>query len=93
MKKIEIDEAWKIITPLCRDLEELINKGYLFFIDGEYDEKNGIYNIYLESKKIHIASRGLRDSIGDIEYYNNYLRIGFRSGGKPANVFINLLKV
>lgn len=86
-----MDEAWQIIDPLCRELDELIKNDCLFFMKGEYDENNRMYNIYLDSKKIHIASRGLRDSIGDIEYNNNHLRIGFRSGGKPANVFINLV--
>jgi len=88
---MEMEEAWKIINPLCRELNELINDGSLFFIKGQFDEINGMYNIYLNSKKIHISSRGLRDSIGDIEYHNNRLRIGFRSNGIPANIFIDLI--
>ena len=37
---------------------------------------NGTYKINLKCSRIHLASRGFKDSIGDIEYEEGNIRIG-----------------
>jgi hypothetical protein len=44
----------------------------------------------IKSNHLHFASRGLRDSIGDVAYEDGHLRIGLRSGGIPLNIFVQL---
>jgi hypothetical protein len=40
---------------------------------------------------LHFASRGFKDSIGDVEYGEGKLRIGLRANGMPGNIFIELV--
>jgi hypothetical protein len=81
------EEAWNFIRPVCRELDELVNlrkvKSYLAFI-----VKEKVHMIYLKCSKIHLSSRGIFDTIGDIEYQNNKLRIGFSSNKIPLNLII-----
>ena len=84
-------EAWKILLPVCRELFELVNAGALQFISASYNEGIGICKINLKSTHIHLASRGLRDSIGDVEYSQGKTRIGLRANGIPVNIFIELI--
>jgi hypothetical protein len=84
------EEAWILIKPICRELYELINSGEVKFLDGSHNEKDGSYKIYLKCSKIHLASRGLFDKIGDIEYQNKKLRIGLRSNKIPLNIIIEV---
>lgn len=85
------EEAWNMIKPICRELYELINSGEVQFLDGSNNEKDGSYKIYLKCSKIHLASRGIFDNIGDIEYQNKRLRIGLRSNKIPLNLIIDIL--
>ncbi|MEO9294860.1 MAG: hypothetical protein ABI347_04590 [Nitrososphaera sp.] len=82
-------EAWEIIKPVCRELFELTNEKMVRFVSGT-ESDNGTYLINLKSSRIHLASRGFRDSIGDIEYRDGSLRIGLRANGRPGNIFISL---
>ena len=52
---------------------------------------NGTYKINLKCSRIHLASRGFKDSIGDIEYEEGNIRIGLRANGVPANLLIELI--
>jgi hypothetical protein len=45
----------------------------------------------LKSSHIHLASRGLKDSIGDVEYGQGKMRIGLRVNGIPVNIFVDLI--
>jgi hypothetical protein len=47
--------------------------------------------INLKSSHIHLASRGLKDSIGDVEYCQGKMRIGLRANGIPVNIFVDLI--
>ena len=85
------EEAWSLIKPICRELHELIKTGQVRFLDGSHNEKDGSYKIYLKCSKIHLASRGIFDTIGDIEYENNRIRIGLRSNKMPLNLVIEIL--
>jgi hypothetical protein len=85
------EEAWKMLKPICRELYELINLGEIQFLDGSHNEKDGSYKIYLKCSKIHLASRGIFDNIGDIEYQNNRLRVGLRSNKVPLNLIIEII--
>jgi hypothetical protein len=67
-KSISQKEAWEIIKPVCRELYELANTGKYTVASGIYNESNGMYKINLRCSRIHLASRGFKDSIGDIEY-------------------------
>lgn len=82
------EEAWNFIRPVCRELDELVNlrkvKSYLAFI---VKEKVHIRFI-LSAAKFIFHSRGIFDKIGDIEYQNNKLRIGFSSNKIPLNLII-----
>lgn len=90
-KSISQKEAWEIITPVCRELYDLVNAGNIQFASGIYNESNGTYKINLKCSRIHLASRGFKDSIGDIEYEEGNIRIGLRANGIPANLFIELI--
>jgi hypothetical protein len=50
-----------------------------------------MYKINLKCSRLHFASRGFKDSIGDIEYEQGNIRIGLRANGIPANLFIELI--
>jgi hypothetical protein len=90
-KFISQQEAWEIIKPVCRELYDLANAGNIQFASGIYNENNGIYKINLKCNRLHFASRGFKDSIGDIEYEAGNIRIGMRANGIPANLFIELI--
>lgn len=81
-------EAWDTLKPVCRDLFELVNENMLCFVSAS--ESNGAFSIQLKSSRLHFASRGFKDSIGDVEYVDGKLRIGLRANGRPGNVFIDL---
>ena len=83
-------EAWIIIKPICRELDELRNEGHLIFLSGLQNENDGTYKINLRSNHLHFASRGLKDSIGDISYETGRIRIGMRANGIPINIFVEL---
>lgn len=89
-KEIAETEAWNIIKPICRELDELINNGNLKFLSGLQNENDGTYKINLRSNHLHFASRGLKDSIGDISYEAGKIRIGMRANGIPINIFVEL---
>jgi hypothetical protein len=89
-KSISEKEAWEIIKPVCRELYDLTNAGNIQFASGSYNESNEMYKINLKCSRIHLASRGFKDSIGDIEYQQGNIRIGLRTNGIPANLFIEL---
>ena len=84
------EEAWDVIKPICRELDELRNEGQIQFLSGLYNENDGIYKINLRSNHLHFASRGLKDSIGDISYEAGRIRIGMRANGIPINIFVEL---
>ena len=90
-KPISQKEAWEIIKPVCRELYDLTNAGNIHFASGSYNESNEMYKINLKCSRIHLASRGFKDSIGDIEYEQGNIRIGLRANGIPANLFIELI--
>lgn len=69
-------------------MDELVDLGKVKFLYGFHSEREGSYNIYLKCSKIHLSSRGIFDKIGDIEYQNNKLRIGFSSNKIPLNLII-----
>ena len=83
-------EAWNIIKPICRELDELINEGHMQFLSGLHNENDGTYKINLRSNHLHFASRGLKDSIGDTSYETGRIRIGMRANGIPINIFVEL---
>ncbi|HEU5461224.1 MAG TPA: hypothetical protein VFU79_03020 [Nitrososphaeraceae archaeon] len=60
-------------------MDELVILGKVHFLSGFHNEREGSYKIYLKYTKIHLSSRGIFDKVGDIEYHNKKLRIGFRS--------------
>ena len=90
-KSISEKEAWDIIKPVCRELCDLTRAGNIQFVSGSYNESNGMYKINLKCSRLHFASRGFKDSIGDIEYEQGNIRIGLRANGIPANLFIELI--
>jgi len=90
-ESISQKQAWEIIKPVCRELYDLVNAGNIQFASGIYNESNGTYKINLKCNRIHLASRGFKDSIGDIEYEEGNIRIGLRANGIPANLFIELI--
>lgn len=75
-KDLTSEEAWKIVNPVCRELFELVNDGSVQFVSATYNEGIGTYKINLKSSHIHLASRGLKDSIGDVGYGQGKMRIG-----------------
>ena len=90
-KSISEKEAWDIIKPVCRELYELVNEGNIQFESGTYNEGDGTYKVNLKCSRIHLASRGFKDNIGDIEYKQGNIRIGLRANGVPANLFVELM--
>lgn len=90
-KELNESEAWEVIKPVCRELYELTNGGNVQFISGVFNQENGTCTIYLKCNRIHLASRGFRDSIGDIEYEPGKIRVGLRANGVPVNIFAELL--
>jgi hypothetical protein len=84
------EEAWNIIKPICRELDELRNEDHIQFLTGLHNESDGTYKINLRSNHLHFASRGLKDSIGDISYETGRIRIGMRANGIPINIFVEL---
>lgn len=91
MSKELIDkEAWEIIKPICRELYELVDKGHVQFLSGLLNQKDGTYKINLKSNHLHFASRGLKDSIGDVQYETGRIRLGIRANGIPINIFVEL---
>jgi len=89
-KELLEEEAWNIIKPICRELDELRNEDHIQFLSGLHNEKDGTYKINLRSNHLHFASRGLKDSIGDISYETGIIRIGMRANGIPINIFVEL---
>ncbi|TVP39091.1 hypothetical protein [Candidatus Nitrosocosmicus arcticus] len=89
-KELFEEEAWNIIKPICRELDELRNEDHIQFLSGLHNEKDGTYKITLRSNHLHFASRGLKDSIGDISYETGRIRIGMRANGIPINIFVEL---
>lgn len=83
-------EAWEIIKPICRELYELVDKGHVKFLSGLLNEKDGTYKINIKSNHLHFASRGLKDSIGDVQYDAGRIRLGVRANGIPVNIFVEL---
>jgi hypothetical protein len=90
-KELDESQAWEIVKPVCRELYDLANGGNIQFISGVFNQENGTYTINLKCNRIHLASRGFRDSIGDIEYEPGKIRIGLRANGVPVNLFAELL--
>jgi hypothetical protein len=37
-KDLTQEEAWKIMLPICRELLELVDGGYLQFVSANYNE-------------------------------------------------------
>ena len=89
-KDLTEKESWEILKPICRELYDLVNGGNIQFVSGSHNENNGTYKINLKSNRLHFASRGIKDSIGDVEYEQGKIRIGLRTNGIPANVFVEL---
>lgn len=90
-KSISQDEVIEILKPICREIDDFINKKNIQFESGIYNETNGTYNITLKVNKLHFASRGIRDSIGDIQYEHKKIKIGLRIKGIPTNIHIDLI--
>jgi hypothetical protein len=80
-KPISEKEAWDIIKSVCRELYDLTNAGNIQVASGSYNESNGMYKINLKCSRIHLASRGFKGSIGDIEYQQGNTRIDLRANG------------
>ena len=87
-REIAEAEAWEIVKPVCRELFELVNEKMVQFVSAT--ERNGAFVINLKSSRIHLASRGFKDSIGDVEYGDGKLRIGLRANGRPGNIIVEL---
>lgn len=88
-KELSEAQAWEIINPVCRELFELVNEKMVRFVSAT-ESDSGTYAINLKSSRIHLASRGFKDSIGDVEYGEGKMRIGLRANGRPGNIFIDL---
>ncbi len=89
-KEITETEAWDIIKPVCRELFELVNEKMVNFVSAT-ENSDGSFRINLKSSRIHLASRGFKDSIGDIEYGAGKIRVGLRAGGRPGMILIELI--
>lgn len=88
-KIIPEPEAWNIIKPVCRELFELVNEKMVSLISAT-ENSDGSFLINLKSRRIHLASRGFKDSIGDFEYGDGKIRVGLRANGRPGNILIEL---
>ena len=84
-------ESFEIIKPICRELYELKEKDHIQFVSGTLNESNGTYKINIKSNRLHFATRGLKNSIGDLEYENGKIRVGIRANNIPVNVFVDLI--
>ena len=89
-KEIAEEQAWNIIKPVCRELFELVNEKMVTFVSAA-ENNDGSFMINLKSSRSHLASRGFKDSIGDVEYGDGKMRIGLRANGRPGNVAIELI--
>ena len=89
LRDLSEKETWEILKPVCRELYELFDEKHIEFINGKHNENNGTYRVELKCKKMHFASRGIRDSIADIEYNRRKIRIGLRANGIPVNIFVD----
>jgi hypothetical protein len=89
-KEITETQAWDIVKPVCRELYELVNEKMVTFVSATEND-NGSFMINLKSSRIHLASRGFKDSIGDVEYGGGKMRIGLRANGRPGNISIELI--
>lgn len=89
-KEITETQAWDIVKPVCRELFELVNEKMVTFVSATEND-NGSFMINLKSSRIHLASRGFKDSIGDVEYGSGKMRIGLRANGRPGNISIELI--
>jgi hypothetical protein len=90
-KELSEGEAWEVVKPVCRELYDLASGGNVQFVSGVYNKENGTYKINLKCNRIHLASRGFRDSIGDIEYESGKIRVGLRANGVPVNLIADLV--
>ena len=90
MKELTENESWEILKPVCRELFDLVNQGSIKFLSGNINESSGTCKINIKCSHLHFASRGIRDSIGDIEYNEGKIRIGLRSNGVPTNIYVDL---
>jgi len=84
-------ESFEIIKPICKELYELIEKDHIQIVSGTLNESNGTYKINIKSNRLHFATRGLKNSIGDLEYENGKIRVGIRANNIPVNVFVDLI--
>ena len=91
IKDLTGKESFEIIKPICRELYELIEKDHIQFVSGTLNESNGTYKINIKSNRLHFATRGLKNSIGDLEYENGKIRVGIRANNIPVNVFVDLI--
>src|SRR5215471_12108823 len=41
-KGLTQEEAWKIMRPVCRELSDLVNGGYIQLISGSYNEREDV---------------------------------------------------
>ncbi len=90
LRELTENESWEILKPVCRELLDLVNQGSIKFLSGIFNENNGTCQINIKSNHLHFASRGIRDSIGDVEYHEGKIRIGLRSNNVPTNIYIDL---
>jgi hypothetical protein len=91
IKDLTEKESFEIIKPICRELYELIEKDHIQFVSGTCNESNGTYQINIKSNRLHFATRGLKNSIGDFEYEHGKIRAGIRANNIPVNVFVDLM--
>jgi hypothetical protein len=91
MKELTDKESFEIIKPICRELYELIEKDHIQFVSGTLNESNGTYKINIKSNRLHFATKGLKNSIGDIEYKDGKIRVGIRANNIPVNVFVDII--
>ena len=89
VKEITDVQAWEIVKPVCRELFELVNEKAVSFVSGREND-DGTFLINLKSSRIHLASRGFKDSIGDMEYADGKIRIGLRANGRPGMIFVDI---
>ena len=65
----------------------MIEKDHIQFVSGTLNESNGTYKINIKSNRLHFATRGLKNSIGDLEYENGKIRVGIRANNIPVKCF------
>ncbi|MEO9319964.1 MAG: hypothetical protein ABI361_04760 [Nitrososphaera sp.] len=89
-RDLSAPDAMEALKPVCRELSHLLDEGLLSFVSAK-ENGDGSFAINLKASKFHFASRGFKDSIGDIEYGSGSLKIGLRSSGRPGIVYVELL--